>query len=188
MAAHAVVKELSDERSVISIDFPRSWCPPLLFTTDEQIIHGMLGDDSELNMYTNMLISRMEMTKFVSFINLRASARAGLEMALLSLAMVCYLKPSSAIFAETLVPREGLQSHIPINGLLIPSSINSVSGVSSNAISYLSMKVKVGHQRVEDDAIAVMLEECMFGQMATEDRTNLMLNNFTQLLGKHDLH
>ena len=109
-------------------------------------------------------------------------------MALLSLAMVCYLKPSSAIFAETLVPREGLQSHIPINGLLIPSSINSVSGVSSNAISYLSMKVKVGHQRVEDDAIAVMLEECMFGQMATEDRTNLMLNNFTQLLGKHDLH
>ena len=45
MAAHAVVKELSDERSVISIDFPRSWCPPLLFTTDEQIIHGMLGND-----------------------------------------------------------------------------------------------------------------------------------------------
>ena len=45
MAAHAVVKELSDERSVISIDFSRSWCPPLLFTTDEQILRGMLSND-----------------------------------------------------------------------------------------------------------------------------------------------
>jgi len=74
--------------------------------------------------------------------------------------MSCYSEHSSAIFAEKSVSRESLQSSLlPMNGILtrkkIPSSINSVSGVSSNAICYLSMKVKVGHQKVEDDAMAV---------------------------------
>jgi hypothetical protein len=42
MAAHAVVKKLSDEWSVISIDLPAHGDSPLLFTADEQIIQGIL--------------------------------------------------------------------------------------------------------------------------------------------------
>jgi len=47
MATYALVKELSDEWGVISIDLPARGDSPLLFTADEQIIQDMFGSDFE---------------------------------------------------------------------------------------------------------------------------------------------
>ena len=61
---------------------------------------------------------------------------------------------------------------LPMNGRL----------TFKKTFSYLSMKVKFGHQRVEDDAIAV-IDARNGGQMATEDGINLTLYKFRKCLG-----
>ena len=107
--------------------------------------------DGSINMHMDGPISRMKNTKLVSFINLIASVRSGLEMALLPLE--CH--PTRNPLPQSLhrYPEKASSPTLPpMNGLLtsekILSSINSVSEVPSNAISCLSMKVIVGHQRV----------------------------------------
>ena len=80
----------------------------------------ILTVDDSLNMYIDGLLSRMKETTLVSFINLVAQERSGLEMALLSLE--CHATrnslPQSLLTAETSVSRENAL----MNGLLTRKS------------------------------------------------------------------
>jgi o-succinylbenzoate synthase len=131
------------------------------FEAESMDCENILTMDGSLNMYIDSLLSVMKNKRLVSSIDLLASVRSGLEMALLSLASHAIRSPLPQSLLKYRYPEKASgPSLLPMNGLInrkkTPSLINSDSGVSNNDISYSSMKVKVGHQSVEGDAIAVI--------------------------------
>jgi len=165
------------------------------FEADLMDCESILTLDGSLTMYIDDLISRMKDSKLVSSTDLVASVRSGLEMALLSLASHATRNPlPQSLLKHRHLGKASSPTLLPMNGLLTrknkPSSINSDSGISFNAISYSSMKVKVGHQRVEDDAIAVT--DARNGESkhvradANRGWTQSDAMQFVEMLRKHD--
>jgi 2-succinyl-5-enolpyruvyl-6-hydroxy-3-cyclohexene-1-carboxylate synthase len=118
----------------------------------------VLAADGALTEYLNRL------TKLLAIDGLLNSVRAGIEMALISLASQVVHAPihqalneaSPAAF-KTVKPSGSLS----LNGLITRGSaqeniaLNQVSGKQTRHIQYESWKVKVGHQSAYDDAMAI---------------------------------
>jgi 2-succinyl-5-enolpyruvyl-6-hydroxy-3-cyclohexene-1-carboxylate synthase len=156
----------------------------------------ILSFDGSLNIYIDGLVSIMIKTKLVSFTTLLASVRSGLEMALLSLASHATQNPlPQSLQKYRHLEESSNPTMLPMNGLLTRKTtnpINSVTEVSSNTISYSSMKVKVGHQSVEDDALAVINARKNGSKYVRADAnrgwTELDAKQFVLMLRKHDVN
>jgi len=155
----------------------------------------ILSLDGSLNIYIDGLVSIMIKTKLVSFTTLLASVRSGLEMALLSLASHATQNPlPQSLQKYRHLEKSSNPTMLPMNGLLTrkktTNPINSVTEVSSNTISYSSMKVKVGHQSVEDDALAVINARKNGSKYVRADAnrgwTEADAKQFVLMLKKHD--
>lgn len=104
---------------------------------------------------------------------LLSSVRSGVEMALLSLAAHAVRIPLPKALPMRSSKKTSMNpALLPMNGLVTRKEANNpmkdVSESNSNSISYPSMKVKVGHRSLEDDAINLI------------DASNGIGNNFVR--------
>eukprot|EP00980_Cylindrotheca_fusiformis_P013255 scaffold3373_cov137-Cylindrotheca_fusiformis.AAC.15 len=112
----------------------------------------VLALDGGMKEFLDSFLEHLGLEKFY------LSVRAGLEMALLSLASQCIRLPIHQALLEYAPSKFKLQpssSQISLNGLITRGSASRVR-IDDNDRLYESWKVKVGHQSPADDALALM--------------------------------
>jgi len=122
----------------------------------------ILALDGSLQRYIDALVLNINAHSQLNCNKLKPSVQSGLEMALISLASHTIRTPlPQALFQSQ--PEEKRLSNsllLPINGLktrkIIGRSLETHNGDIRSDISFPSMKVKVGHQEIEDDGKAVV--------------------------------
>ncbi len=128
------------------------------FSVDAMKCEEVVALDGCLSKYIDGLESALREHYNSPSLKLHPSVYSGLEMALLSLASHALRDPLPKSLLLSHLSR-GIKSNslqLPINGLqtrkMSSNSLGTVNNDNSRRISFPSMKVKVGHRDIEDDA------------------------------------
>ena len=114
---------------------------------------AVLALEGDMETYIHEFITSLAIEK-ISSRNLLDSVRSGLEMAILALASESVRVPLPRSLLNQLENSLDAPTSLPINGL-ITRGINR-DDLMTKKISYSSMKVKVGHRQLVDDAQIVI--------------------------------
>jgi 2-succinyl-5-enolpyruvyl-6-hydroxy-3-cyclohexene-1-carboxylate synthase/pimeloyl-ACP methyl ester carboxylesterase/uncharacterized membrane protein/O-succinylbenzoate synthase len=131
------------------------------FTSRGLQCERVLSVDGSMTQYIDDMISDMNEQKLLSFRVLGESVRSGLEMAILSLASHKIRSPLPQSLLPSSKTRSDIAPFLPLNGLITPKESTFYPVITEtkpdpNDISYSSIKVKVGHVSVDEDAIALI--------------------------------